>query len=60
MEPPTKKDGNPFVACRVHPDLLRAFKSHAAKQRTTVAALLRAHMSKVTGVTVEDDEDGGE
>jgi hypothetical protein len=60
MEPPTKKDGNPFFALRVPGPLLRAFKSHAKGKRTTATALVREYMSKATGVELELDEDGAE
>ncbi len=51
---PTKKDGNPFFALRVPRSLLRAFKAHARKQKTTTTVLVREYMGKCTGVEVED------
>jgi hypothetical protein len=56
---PTKKDGNPFFAVRCAPELLRAFKAYAKKKKTTPTQLVRAYMSKLTGVklaTEGDDE----
>lgn len=55
IEPPTKKDGNPFFALRVPGPLLRAFKAHAKKKNTDATALVRMFMSKTTGVELETD-----
>lgn len=55
VEPPTKKDGNPFFAARVPANLLRAFRAYAKKEKVHPAALVRGFMSKVTGVEVEAD-----
>lgn len=57
MEPPTKKDGNPFFALRVPAELLRAFKRYAKEKKTEPTVLVRAYMSKVTGVDTEGDSD---
>ncbi len=52
---PTKKDGNPFFAVRVPAELLKAFKSHATKKKTTATQLVRDYMCRVTGVKTEVD-----
>lgn len=57
IEPPTKKDGNPFFALRVPGKLLRAFKAHAKQNRTSATLMVREYMSKVTGIELETDED---
>lgn len=58
VEPPTRKDGNPFVACRVPVELRDAFVKWCKARKLTTAEALRAYMAKVTGVDVE--EGGGE
>jgi len=55
VESPTKKGGNPFFALRVPAGLLRAFKAHAKKKDTEATAMVRAFMSKVTGIELEAD-----
>lgn len=55
VEPPTKKDGNPFFALRVPAGLLRAFKAHAKKKDKAATRLVREYMSKATGVELETD-----
>ena len=50
LEPPTKTTGHPFFSMRVPAPLLKAWKAHAKKKKTTGALLLKAYMSKVTGV----------
>lgn len=55
VEPPNKKDGNPFFALRVPGKLLRAFKAHAKATKTPATVLVRNYMSKVTGVELEAD-----
>lgn len=57
LEPPDKKDGNPFFALRVPGPLLRAFKKHASHAKTTPTALVRGFMSEVTGIELETDGD---
>jgi len=58
IEPATKKDGQPFFALRVHAALLDAFKAHAKKKGVLATDLVRAYMSKVTGVEAEAASDG--
>lgn len=62
VEPPTKTTGHPFFSMRVPAPLLKAWKRHAAKKKTTGALLLKAYMSKVTGVedTSRPEADDGE
>jgi hypothetical protein len=55
MEPPTKKDGNPFFALRVPGALLRAFKAHARKHDTEATALVREFMAETTGIELAED-----
>lgn len=55
VEPPTKKDGNPFMAFRAPKPLKVAFAKHAKSKGATPAELLRGYMAKVTGVAAEDD-----
>ena len=50
VEPPSKTTGHPFFSMRVPKPLLAAWKRHASKKKTTGALLLKAYMSKVTGV----------
>lgn len=50
VEPPTKTTGHPFFSMRVPAPLLRAWKAHAKKKKTTGALLLKAYMSKLTGI----------
>lgn len=57
IEPPTKKDGQPFFAARVPSELLAAFKRHAAKVKATPQGLVREYMAKVTGVDVGGDDE---
>jgi hypothetical protein len=57
IEPPTKKDGNPFFALRVPGKLLRAFKAHCKKNGTVATLAVREYMSKVTGVELESDNE---
>jgi hypothetical protein len=56
IEPPTKKDGNPFFALRVPAGLLRAFKAHANKKGKEATAIVREHMAKLTGYELDGDE----
>lgn len=53
IEPPTKKDGNPFFALRVPPALLRSFKAYAKKENKATTALVREYMAAVTGFELE-------
>jgi hypothetical protein len=55
---PGKPDGNPFFALRVPAELLNAFKREAGKRKTSATAMVRAYMSKVTGVAVDEEPDG--
>lgn len=55
VEPPTKKDGNPFFALRVPAGLLRAFKAFAKKKDKAATAIVREHMAKLTGYELETD-----
>ncbi len=55
VEPPSKRNGNPFFALRVPRALLRGFKAHARKHETTATQLVRGYMSKCTGIEVDDD-----
>jgi hypothetical protein len=57
VEPPTKKDGNPFFALRVPAGLLRAFKAHANKKGKAATSIVREHMAKLTGYELEADGD---
>lgn len=50
VEPPAKTTGHPFFSMRVPAPLLRAWKAHAKKKKTTGALLLKAYMSKLTGI----------
>jgi hypothetical protein len=50
IESPGKKYGSPFFAVRIPRELLAAYKRYAKEQKTTAPALVRAHMSRVTGV----------
>lgn len=56
VEGPAKSEGRPFVAFRVCGDVRSAFAKHAKAAKTTPAAILRAYMSKVTGVADSDGE----
>lgn len=53
IEPPTKKDGNPFVAFRCPAELRDAFVKLAKGRGTTPPAMLRAYLAKATGVKLE-------
>ncbi len=62
IEPPAKKEGNPFFAFRVPKELHRAFLAFAKKREpkadtATIAAadVLKGYMSKVTGVSMDGD-----
>lgn len=57
VEPPAKVMGNPFFALRVPRELLAAFKKHADKRKVHPNELVKAFMSKVTGVKVEAGAD---
>ena len=57
VEPPTKTTGHPFFSMRVPAPLLRAWKAHAKKKKTTGALLLKAYMSKLTGIELTGIED---
>ncbi len=58
VEPPTKKDGQPFFALRVRSELLRAFKAKAKADGKEATAMVRAYMVRVTGVSsVEEGAD---
>ena len=46
----SKTTGHPFFSMRVPAPLLKAWKAHAKQKKTTGALLLKAYMSKVTGV----------
>lgn len=60
IEPPTKKDGQPFFALRAPGKLLRAFKAHAKKEKTSATQLVREYMAKVTGIELDTDNGEGE
>jgi len=55
VEPPTKKDGNPFFALRVPGDVLRAFKAKAKARKLTPTELVRTYMAKVAGVALSEE-----
>lgn len=55
VEPPTKKDGNPFFALRCDAGLLRAFKAFAKKTGKPATVIVREHMAKLTGYEIEVD-----
>jgi len=55
VEPPTKKDGNPFFALRVPADVLRAFKAKCSKRKVEPTALVRAYIAKVGGVKLQEE-----
>lgn len=59
-KPPEKKVGNPFVAVRMRKELLSAFKALAKKQKLSTSELMRAMISKATGVPVGDDDGGAD
>jgi len=56
VERPSRMLGNPFFALRVPRDLLSAFKAHAKRKKAHPNELVRAYMSKVTGVELTDGE----
>jgi hypothetical protein len=58
VEPPTKKDGNPFFAFRCESGLLRAFKAHARKKKIPPTSLVRALMA-VAAKYDHSESDGG-
>lgn len=58
VEPPAKRQGNPFFAVRIPRELLAAFKRHAKQKQETTQALIRGYMSRVTGVSAAVDEEG--
>jgi uncharacterized protein (DUF4415 family) len=62
IEPRTKSDGNPFHAMRVNAELLSAAKKYATKKGTTLNAMLRSYMARLTGVSAaaSSDDDGEE
>ncbi len=53
MEPPSKKDGNPFFALRCEPGLLRAFKRYAKEKKQPATTLVREWMASVAGYELE-------
>ena len=57
MEPPKWKAGNPFFAVRVPSDVLSAFKKHAKGKDSTAGEMVRAYMSRVTGVVIGGDDE---
>jgi hypothetical protein len=57
IEPLGKREGNPFFACRVQADLLRAFRAHARRSKVHPNELVREFMSKVTGVELDGEGD---
>lgn len=56
VEPPASRKGNPFFALRVDAELLDAFRAHARKAKVSPNDLVKAYMSKVTGVEVGEDD----
>lgn len=56
IEPPGKKDGNPFFALRVPADVLKAFRRKTGSDGTSI---VRAYIAKVAGVKLEA-QDGDE
>lgn len=57
VEPPGKKHGNPFFACRVPGAVLSAFRR---KAKPSANAAVRAFMAKVAGVKLAEVDDGDE
>ena len=57
LEPPDKRPGNPFVAVRVPREVHAAFMKLCAKRKVTPAGVLRAYISRWTGVKAEVSEE---
>jgi hypothetical protein len=59
-EPPQKPKGRPFMAFRLDAAAKRAFQKYAKSVKGTPAELLRAFVTKVTGVEAGAAEGGEE
>lgn len=58
VEPPHKREGNPFFAVRVPREVLAAFRKKCDKRKVTPQGVVRAYMAKWAGVKLPEVDHG--